>query len=84
MDAYGNLITNVTDTVGITSSDATAVLPANAALVNGTNSFSVTLKDAGSQTVTASDITDGQPDRHQFGHHRQCGGLGQAAVADAG
>ena len=34
-DAYGNLINTVTDTIGITSSDATAVLPASAALVNG-------------------------------------------------
>ena len=54
-----NLLNTVTDLVGITSSDATAILPANAALINGTNSFTVTLKDAGTQTVTASDITDG-------------------------
>ena len=74
----------MTDTVGITSSDATAALPANAALVNGTNSFSVTLKDAGNWTVTASDLTDNVTIRHQFGHHGQCGGVGQAAVADAG
>ena len=58
-DAYGNLITNVTDTVAITSSDATAVLPASAALINGTNSFTVTLNDAGSRTVTATDSTTG-------------------------
>jgi anti-sigma factor ChrR (cupin superfamily) len=55
----GNLITNVTHTIGITSSDANATLPANAALVAGTKSFSVTFKTAGSATVTASDITDG-------------------------
>ena len=58
-DAYGNLINTVTDTIGITSSDATAVLPASAALVNGTNSFNVTPKDAVSQTVTATDSTTG-------------------------
>ena len=49
----------VTDTVGITSSDANATLPSNAALSAGTQTFSVTLKTAGSRTVTASDITDG-------------------------
>ena len=59
MDAGWNPVSTVTDTVGITSSDATAMLPANAALINGTNSFSVTLKTTGSQTITASDLTDG-------------------------
>ncbi len=58
VDAYWNLVTAVTDTVAITSSDSNAVLPANAALAGGTNSFSVTLKTAGSRTVTASDVTD--------------------------
>ena len=43
----------------MTSSDAAAVLPANAALINGTNRFAVTLTSGGAQTVTASDITDG-------------------------
>ena len=58
VDAYWNFIALVTDTVGITSSDANAILPANAALVAGTKNFSVTLQTAGSRTVTASDITD--------------------------
>lgn len=57
VDNQFNLLTNVTDTVRITSSDSTAVLPPNAALVNGTNSFAVTLKNAGSQTVTAKDTS---------------------------
>src|SRR5256885_9414521 len=34
-------------------------MPANAALALGTKTFSVTLKTAGSATVTATDITDG-------------------------
>src|SRR5205823_1082763 len=59
VDASWNLITNVTDTAGITSSDANAVLPSNAALVAGTKNFSVTLKTTGTQTVTASDASDG-------------------------
>src|SRR5207302_6479955 len=43
--------------VAITSSDANAALPANAQLVGGSKSFNVTLKTAGSATVTASDVT---------------------------
>src|SRR5262249_35790501 len=45
------------DTVAISSSDANAILPANAALVGGSKTFSVTLKTAGSATVTAADVT---------------------------
>src|SRR6185503_15965502 len=59
VDANWNALTSVTDTVGITSSDTNAVLPANAALVAGTKTFSVTLNTAGSRTVTATDIDDG-------------------------
>ena len=58
VDANWNVVSS-TDTVGITSSDANATLPANAALVAGTKTFSVTLKTAGSRTITATDITDG-------------------------
>src|SRR5207244_4786636 len=58
VDANWNLI-NTNDTVAITCSDANGVLPANAALVSGTKTFSVTLKTAGSATVTASDVTHG-------------------------
>src|SRR5205823_4057592 len=48
-----------TDTVGITSTDANATLPANAALVAGTKTFSVTAKTADATRVTATDITNG-------------------------
>src|SRR5437879_1953624 len=58
MDANWNLI-STNDMIAITSSDANAALPANAALVAGTQTFSVTLKTVGSRTVTASDATDG-------------------------
>src|SRR5207237_4082122 len=58
VDANWNLVTNITDTAGITSSDANATLPVNAALVSGTKTFNVTFKTAGSATLTASDITD--------------------------
>jgi hypothetical protein len=57
VDATWNVVSS-THTVGITSSDAGATLPANAALVAGTKTFSVTLNTAGSRTVTATDITD--------------------------
>jgi hypothetical protein len=59
VDANWNLVNTASDTVGITSSDASAVLPPNAALSSGTKAFSVTFHTAGNQTVTASDVTDG-------------------------
>jgi predicted nucleotidyltransferase len=59
VDANWNLVSSVTDTVAITSSDTNATLPSNTALVAGTKTFSVTLKTAGSKTVTATDSSDG-------------------------
>jgi nucleoid-associated protein YgaU len=47
-----------TDTVDITSSDSSAGLPADAALVNGTASFTVYFGQPGTWTVTATDVTD--------------------------
>ena len=58
VDDNWNLVSTVTDTVGISSSDANATPPANNSLASGTRTFSVTLRTAGSATVTASDITD--------------------------
>jgi hypothetical protein len=58
VDAVWNVVTSATDTVDITSSDSTASLPADAALVNGTGSFTVTFGQAGTWTVTATDVTD--------------------------
>src|SRR5256886_6217682 len=62
-DAYGNRITNYTGTVSFSSSDTRATLPASyrftsgTNLDNGTHTFTngVTLKTAGSQSVTATD-----------------------------
>src|SRR5439155_6603732 len=59
VDVFWNLINSVTDLVDISANDTNAVLAADAALVNGTNSFSVTFKTAGSRTITATDVTDG-------------------------
>src|SRR2546429_28056 len=58
VDANWNIVSS-TDIVAIPSSDANAILPANAALVAGTKSFSVTLRTAGTATITATDTTDG-------------------------
>src|SRR5206468_3584053 len=61
LDAYGNTDTNYTGTVKITSSDGAAVLPANHTFTtglgndNGVHDFSVTLKTAGTQSITATD-----------------------------
>ena len=54
LDAYGNLVTGYAGTVHITSTGA-AVLPSDGTLTGGTGSFSVTLKTAGSQSITATD-----------------------------
>jgi len=58
VDALWNIV-STNHTVGITSSDANATMPTNAALSSGSKTFSVTLKTGGAQTVTATDITDG-------------------------
>jgi hypothetical protein len=59
VDTNWNVVTNITDRVAISSSDANALLPASASLINGTDSFAITLVTDGSQTVTASDLTLG-------------------------
>jgi hypothetical protein len=62
-DQYGNTVTGYAGTIHFTSTDSQATLPANYTFVvadNGTHAFNnggnrVTLKTAGSQTVTATD-----------------------------
>ncbi len=58
VDANWNLVNYVADTVAITSSDTMATLPNNAALSNGTGTFQIIFGSAGSQTVTATDVTN--------------------------
>ncbi len=61
-DAFGNVATGYTGTVHLTSSDASAVLPANYTFTgadNGVHNLSVTLKTAGSQSITATDTVTG-------------------------
>jgi len=57
-DAYGNVATGYTGTVQFASSDGQAVLPADSTLSSGTGTFSVTLKTAGTQSITATDSVD--------------------------
>ncbi|GAA0717424.1 choice-of-anchor Q domain-containing protein [Dokdonella soli] len=54
-DSSGNTATGYTGTVHFTSSDGSAVLPANATLSSGVGTFSATLKTAGTQSLTATD-----------------------------
>jgi ELWxxDGT repeat protein len=62
VDAYGNRATGFTGTVRFTSSDPQAVLPGDytfTAADAGTRTFSVTLKTAGYQSLTATDVANG-------------------------
>jgi len=58
VDDTWNLVTTGRDVVNITCSDDWAQLPADAALVNGTRTFTVMFNQAGTFTVTATDVTD--------------------------
>ena len=59
LDSGNNTATSYAGTVHFTSSDGAATLPADATLTNGVGVFSVTLKTAGNQTVTATDTVNG-------------------------
>ena len=54
-DAANTTDTTYAGTVHITSTDGSATLPPNTTLTNGVGTVSVTLKTAGTQTVTATD-----------------------------
>jgi len=54
-DSAGNIVTDYSGTVHITSTDAQAVLPADATLNNGVGTFTVTFKTATTVTITATD-----------------------------
>lgn len=55
-DIYGNVATDYTGIVHVTSSDLAAVLPGDVALVNGAATVNVTLMTVGTQTITATDV----------------------------
>lgn len=54
-DSGGNTVTSYAGTVHFTSTDGSAVLPANSTLTSGVGSFSVTLRTSGSKTVSVVD-----------------------------
>lgn len=60
-DATWHVIQGATDAINLTSSDGSAFLPNNQSLVNGTTTFSggFLFQTQGTQTVTATDVTDG-------------------------
>ena len=53
-DAFNNVATGYAGSIHLTSTDGQAVLGADNTLTGGVGSFAVTLKTAGSQTVTAT------------------------------
>src|ERR1700683_3287969 len=55
LNSSNQTVAGYSGTVHLTSSDALAVLSEDSTLANGTKSFSVTLEDAGRQTITATD-----------------------------
>jgi len=55
LDASNNTVAGYAGTVRFTSSDGSAVLPANATLSSGVGVFTATLKTAGTQSVSATD-----------------------------
>src|SRR5205085_2935732 len=57
LDQFNNTATGYGGTVQFTSTDARAALPSNSPLSNGFGSFTATLKTAGVQTLSATDIT---------------------------
>jgi hypothetical protein len=57
-DAYGNVATSYSGTVHVTSFDAAAVIPGDAALVNGVATLNVELMTVGTQTITATDVAN--------------------------
>src|SRR5207249_3481420 len=64
LDQFNNTVVSYTGTVHFTSTDAQATVPADysfSASDNGTHTFTggITLKTAGSQSVTATDVTTG-------------------------
>jgi hypothetical protein len=62
VDDYWNLVTSVSDSIALSSTDEFAGMPARTALANGQLLIPTTLYRIGLQTITATDIT--QPSMH--------------------
>ena len=59
LDAYNNPATSYAGTVHFASSDAKAILPANAPLPGGAGNFFATTESSGNQNITATDTVMG-------------------------
>ena len=57
-DQFNDTATGYTGTVHFTSTDGSAVLPANATLSSGVGTFSATLNTTGGRTITATDTVN--------------------------
>lgn len=57
-DAWGNVASGYAGTVSFSSTDGAAMLPADAMLVGGTATVSITFGTTGTQTVTATDTVE--------------------------
>ncbi|HKW14036.1 MAG TPA: hypothetical protein VJS69_06090, partial [Candidatus Krumholzibacteria bacterium] len=57
-DSSWNLVTTVTNSVTLTSTDGSAALPSSFALVNGARTVQVTLNATGAFTISATDNSD--------------------------
>jgi hypothetical protein len=67
LNADGSANTGYSGAVHFTSSDPQAVLPADATLTNGTGTFNVILKTAGTRSITARDSSNEAMAGAQFG-----------------
>ncbi len=54
-DAFNNLATNYTGTIGFSSSDTQSTLPGASTLTNGTGTFNATFRTAGTRSLTGTD-----------------------------
>jgi len=59
VDDNWNVVNSVTDLVGLASSDFQAALPGNVSLVTGTKQISAILSTPGTNTIGATDLSDG-------------------------
>jgi hypothetical protein len=83
LDANGHVVTGYTGTVHFTSSDGQAVLPANYTFVagdHGVHTFSVTLKTAGSQSISVADTATSTIEGTQTGIQITAAALNHFAV----
>ena len=86
-DAFGNTATSYTGTVHFTSTDPQAMLPADytfTAADAGVHSFSVTLKTAGPQSITATDTAASSITGSQTGITVNAAALDHLSLTSAG